>query len=145
MMRAIIAQATLMQSTFRNSALLAVIAIALAGCVYRMNIQQGNFLEAKAIDQVQPGMTRSQVRYLLGTPMVPDAFDNSRWDYVYYLKKGRLKAPEQRHLIVRFTDDKVSAIDRRAMPTGSAITMPDPEQPVPKTKDVPPSDPAATQ
>jgi outer membrane protein assembly factor BamE len=56
-------------------------------------------------------MTRSQVRYLLGTPMVPDAFDKDRWDYLYYLKKGRLKAPEQRHLIVYFQDEKVSKFD----------------------------------
>jgi outer membrane protein assembly factor BamE len=56
-------------------------------------------------------MTRSQVRYLLGTPMVPDAFDKDRWDYLYYLKKGRLHAPEQRHLIVYFQDDKVARFD----------------------------------
>lgn len=144
-MRAIIAQATPMQSTFRNTALLVVLAMALAGCVYRMNIQQGNFLEAKAIDQVQPGMTRSQVRYLLGTPMVPDAFDNSRWDYVYYLKKGRLKAPEQRHLVVRFADDKVTQIDRAAMPSNAVLPLPDPERPPPSREDIPPSHPAATQ
>ncbi|HEV7715300.1 MAG TPA: outer membrane protein assembly factor BamE, partial [Steroidobacteraceae bacterium] len=74
----------------------------LPGCVYRMNIQQGNFLEPRAVSQLQVGMTRSQVRYLLGTPMVPDAFDKDRWDYLYYFKKGRLKAPQQRHLIVYF-------------------------------------------
>ncbi|MBX5463010.1 MAG: outer membrane protein assembly factor BamE [Steroidobacteraceae bacterium] len=83
----------------------------LSGCVYRMNIQQGNYLEPRAVAQLQVGMTRSQVRYLLGTPMVPDAFDNDRWDYLYYLKRGRLSAPEQRHLIVYFKDDKVSRVD----------------------------------
>jgi outer membrane protein assembly factor BamE len=87
------------------------VALLISGCVYRMNIQQGNFLEPRAISQLQVGMTRSQVRYLLGTPMVPDAFDKDRWDYLYYLKKGRLKAPEQRHLIVFFQDDKVSKFD----------------------------------
>jgi outer membrane protein assembly factor BamE len=86
-------------------------ALLISGCVYRMNIQQGNFLEPRAVSQLQVGMTRSQVRYLLGTPMVPDAFDKDRWDYLYYLKKGRLKAPEQRHLIVYFQDDKVSKFD----------------------------------
>ncbi len=150
MMRAIIAQATAMRLSqnrhFRRAPLLMLaVPLLLAGCVYRMNIQQGNYLESKTIDQVQTGMTRSQVRYLLGTPMAPDAFDHDRWDYVYYLKKGRLKAPEQRHLVVKFEDDKVTVVDRQAMPSGSAITMPDPEQPVPKTTDVPPSDPAATQ
>jgi outer membrane protein assembly factor BamE len=88
--------------------------VLLSGCVYRMNIQQGNFLEPRAVSQLQVGMTRSQVRYLLGTPMVPDAFDKDRWDYLYYLKQGRLKAPEQRHLIVFFEDDKVSKFDNSA-------------------------------
>ncbi len=85
----------------------------LSGCVYRMNIQQGNFLEPRAVSQLQVGMTRSQVRYLLGTPMVPDAFDKDRWDYLYYLKKGRLRSPEQRHLIVYFEEDKVSRFDNK--------------------------------
>jgi len=76
----------------------------LQGCVYRMTIQQGNFLEDRAVTQLQVGMTRSQVRYLLGTPMVPDAFDRDRWE---------------RHLIVYFQDDKVSKfdnLDSRPMP-----------------------------
>ena len=53
------------------------------GCVYKMNIQQGNYLVAESVSQLKEGMTRSQVRFLLGTPMVPDAFDDSRWDYYY--------------------------------------------------------------
>src|SRR6266446_4725568 len=93
-------------------AALAMLASALSGCVYRMNIQQGNFLEGRTVDQLQVGMTRSQVRYLLGTPMVPDAFDKERWDYLYYFKKGRLRKPEERHLIVYFKEDKVDKFER---------------------------------
>jgi outer membrane protein assembly factor BamE len=89
---------------------------AVSGCVYRMNIQQGNFLEARTVDQLQVGMTRSQVRYLLGTPMVPDAFDKERWDYLYYFKKGRLRKPEERHLIVFFKEDKVDKFERNNIP-----------------------------
>jgi len=55
-------------------ALSALLAVPLGGCVYRMNIQQGNYLEGKTVDQLQLGMTRSQVRYLLGTPLVPAVF-----------------------------------------------------------------------
>jgi len=48
------------------------------------------FFSIKALSTtVKEGMTRSQVRYLLGTPMVADSFDKERWDYIYYLKKGR--------------------------------------------------------
>jgi outer membrane protein assembly factor BamE len=95
---------------------LAAISAATTGCVYRMNIQQGNFLEARTVNQLQPGMTRSQVRYLLGTPMVPDAFDKERWDYLYYFKKGRLRKPEERHLIVYFKEDKVDKFERNNVP-----------------------------
>src|SRR5205814_5022830 len=66
-----------------------LLASALSACVYRMNIQQGNYLEGKTVDQLQVGMTRSQVRYLLGTPLVPAVFDKDRWDYVYYFKQDR--------------------------------------------------------
>src|SRR5262249_31526656 len=82
-----------------------------SGCVYRMTIQQGNFLEARTVNQLQVGMTRSQVRYLLGTPMVPDAFDKERWDYLYFFKKGRWRKPEERHLIVFFKEDKVERFE----------------------------------
>jgi outer membrane protein assembly factor BamE len=159
MMRAIIAQATDMRldkiarlpssgAALRalRPAALALAAVALAGCVYRVNIQQGNYLEAKTIDQLQVGMTRSQTRYLLGTPMVPDAFDHSRWDYVYYLKKGRLKRPQQRHLVVYFEEDKVTRIDRAALPSGSKVPMPEEALPKEREPDAPaPSDPSTTQ
>jgi outer membrane protein assembly factor BamE len=84
---------------------------ATCGCVYRLNIQQGNYLEKRNTDQLAAGMTKVQVRYLLGTPMVPVIFDNDRWDYLYYLKIGRQK-PVERQLTVYFKDDKVDKIDR---------------------------------
>ena len=80
------------RSIFRFLALgLVAAATLLCGCVYRMNIQQGNYLEGRTVDQLQVGMTRSQVRYLLGTPMVPESFDKERWDYLYYFKRGRVQ------------------------------------------------------
>ena len=93
-----------------------LLATTAAGCVYRMNIQQGNYLEGRTVDQLKTGMTRSQVRYLLGTPMVPDAFNKDRWDYLYYFKRGRLSKPEERHLIVYFHDDKVDKFERNNVP-----------------------------
>ncbi len=86
--------------------------LGLGACVYRINIQQGNFLDPKAIDQLATGMTRSQVRFLLGTPMVGNAFDPDRWDYVYYMKRGRIRAPEKRKITVFFEDDRVTRIER---------------------------------
>jgi outer membrane protein assembly factor BamE len=82
------------------------------GCVYRMPIQQGNFLEPQVVDRLEVGMTRAQVRYLLGTPMVPDTFDADRWDYLYYLKRGRIHAPVQTRLTVYFAGDKVARFEK---------------------------------
>lgn len=79
--------------------------------MYRVAVQQGNFLDARQVSQLQDGMTRSQVRFLLGTPMLPDAFDNDRWDYLYYLKLGRGGVTEQRRLTVFFEDDRVARIE----------------------------------
>jgi outer membrane protein assembly factor BamE len=104
------------------------IACVLVGCVYRMNIQQGNFLKPEDIDRVQPGMTRSQVRFLLGTPMVNDSFDTDRWDYYYYLVKGHSRKKETRHVVVQFDGDKVARIERLKMPASAA---PAPAPPAP--------------
>jgi len=103
----------------------------LSGCVYRMNIQQGNYLEGRTVDQLTVGMTRVQVRYLLGTPMVPDAFDKQRWDYLYYFKKGRLKRPQERHLIVWFKDEKVDHFERNNVPETAPLS-PDDGTPIAK-------------
>jgi outer membrane protein assembly factor BamE len=97
--------------------------IACGGCVYRINIQQGNFLKPEDIDRVQTGMTRSQVRFLLGTPMVRDSFDTDRWDYYYFLVKGHSRHKETRHVVVQFESDKVARIERLKMPAASAPTV----------------------
>jgi len=101
---------TWMTQWFRVTVLLA--GLVLSACVYRIDIQQGNFLESKDIDRVAVGMTRVQVRSLLGTPMISDPFESARWDYVYYLKRARTNEVEQRHFIVFFEGDKVSRIER---------------------------------
>jgi outer membrane protein assembly factor BamE len=86
-------------------------ALGLCACVYRMDVQQGNLLDAQDVDQVEVGMTRSQVRFLLGTPMVTDAFDKDRWDYVYSLRRGHERKVTRRHLVVWFEGDKVARIE----------------------------------
>ena len=98
------------------AALLAVALAFLAGCdylrPYRLNIQQGNYLEAEDADQLEVGMTRGQVRFLLGTPMVSDPFNPERWDYVFFFKVGRTRDEVRSHITVWFEDDRVVKIDR---------------------------------
>ncbi|MDE1894399.1 MAG: outer membrane protein assembly factor BamE [Pseudomonadota bacterium] len=62
----------------------AMLALSLAGChfVYTPDVQQGNLLDKKTVDQLKPGMTKHQVLVLMGTPSVSTPFDHSRWDYV---------------------------------------------------------------
>ncbi len=85
---------------------------AATGCVYQAPLSQGNLLDAEDLDQVEAGMTRSQVRYLLGTPMIDDPFNRDRWDYVYYLRVGREKAQYKRWVSIFFDGDTVTRIVR---------------------------------
>lgn len=90
----------------------AAAAAALQACVYRIDIQQGNVIEQEAVDQVEIGMTRSAVQFLLGTPMIADAFHQQRWDYTYYFRQGRSREVERRWLVIYFEDDRVARIER---------------------------------
>ncbi len=98
----------------RYSTLLALTLLALgaSACIYRIDIQQGNLLEEEAVEQAAVGMTKNQILFLLGTPMVTDSFHEDRWDYTYYLRRGRSRDIERRWLIVYFDGDVVSRIDK---------------------------------
>jgi outer membrane protein assembly factor BamE len=90
---------------------LPLVVLVSTGCVYRMDVQQGNLLDVDQVDQLEVGMTRSQVRFLLGTPMVIDSFDPDRWDYVYSLRRGHSREVTKRHLVVWFEGDKVVRVE----------------------------------
>lgn len=92
--------------------LLLAAVLAMTGCVYRATISQGNIVVEEDLDQVELGMTRNQVRFLLGTPMVDDPFHADRWDYIYYVKIGRRDATAKRWVSILFTDETVSEIRR---------------------------------
>jgi outer membrane protein assembly factor BamE len=92
--------------------LIALASLALAACVYRIDIQQGNLLDEEDINQVDLGMTRSQVQFLLGTPMIADSFHRDRWDYAYYYRRGRSPDAARRWVVVYFENDRVQRIER---------------------------------
>ena len=83
-----------------------------SGCVYRANIAQGNLIEQEDLDQVEVGMTRNQIRFLLGTPLIDDPFHAARWDYVYYIRIGRNDAAFKRWVTIVFEDDIVTEVTR---------------------------------
>lgn len=97
--------------SLRRLLLVAFITIAIQSCVYRVDVQQGNLLEDNDVEAVQIGMTRSQVRFLLGTPVVEDSFHHDRWDYIYYFRQGRRRNADRSWLIVYFEGDRVKEID----------------------------------
>jgi outer membrane protein assembly factor BamE len=85
---------------------------------YRPDIQQGNVITSDMVDQLRPGMTRDQVRFMLGTPLLTDAFHPDRWDYLYYLNP-RVGAPQRRNLVVYFKDNRLDHFTSDPMPPES--------------------------
>ncbi len=92
-----------------------VTTLALGACVYRPDIKQGNFLKPDMIEQIKPGMSEAQVRFVLGPPMVKDLFHADRWDYVYYNVPSSLngdRAVSEQHVVVMFKDGKVTSVEQ---------------------------------
>jgi len=77
---------------------------------YKMDIRQGNYVTAEMRDKIKPGMSRAQVRYVLGTPMISDVFHANRWDYVYRLEQ-HYELVEQQRLTLYFEGDNLVRID----------------------------------
>ena len=88
-----------------------VTTLTLSSCsswVFRYDVPQGNYLEQKSIDKLQVGMTKEQVKFILGSPVVIDTFNDNTWSYVYKLKSGRNRDFDQRkEFIINFSEDKV--------------------------------------
>ncbi len=83
----------------------------LSSCaIYKMDIRQGNFVTQDMREKLKLGMTKPQVRYVLGTPMINDVFHGNRWDYVYRLEHGG-KIVEKRNLTLDFEGDILARID----------------------------------
>lgn len=95
-----------------------LILTALGGCSavsdfvkpYRIDVRQGNFVDQAMVAQLKPGMSREQVRFVLGTPLVTDVFHADRWDYVYRLQPGKGEV-QQRRLTVVFEDGKLARLE----------------------------------
>ncbi len=94
---------------FRTSII--AVALSLSACsswVYRIDIPQGNYLEQKNINKIQIGMTKEQVKFVLGSPVLIDAFDKDTWNYVYRFKSGRSeKLNMQKSFSIKFVEDKL--------------------------------------
>ncbi|MFM0177863.1 outer membrane protein assembly factor BamE [Paraburkholderia aspalathi] len=76
---------------------------------YRITVVQGNFVSKEAAAQMQVGMSRAQVKQLLGTPLLTDMFHADRWDYVFYFKRGSTNVVQQRDFVILFAGDRVAS------------------------------------
>jgi outer membrane protein assembly factor BamE len=111
-----------LKKTIKHLTLFAIIGL-LAGCqsfkfpgVYKINIQQGNIITQEMIDQLQPGMTKRQVRYIMGNPMVQDTFNPDRWDYIYSMKTAGGDETKER-VSIFFENDKLTGFNGDYIPS----------------------------
>ena len=88
-------------------------ALVLGGCsIYKLDIQQGNYFSDEMVAKLKPGMTRKQVLFVMGTPIVSDPFHKDRWDYVYTNQEAGGEI-QRKHLVVYFENDTLDRIERR--------------------------------
>ncbi|WP_298183574.1 outer membrane protein assembly factor BamE [uncultured Pseudomonas sp.] len=94
--------------------------LALAGCsfpgVYKIDIQQGNVVTQDMIDQLRPGMTRKQVRFIMGNPLLTDTFHANRWDYLYSIQPGGGQRLQERVSVNFGADDQLVGLSGDFMP-----------------------------
>jgi len=91
---------------------------------YKLDVQQGNVVTSKMLLQLRPGMTKSQVRFIMGTPLIQDSFHGNRWDYFYQMRESG-KVKEQRRVILDFENELLKAVRGDVIPAGSDPTKTD--------------------
>lgn len=84
--------------------------------VYKIDVEQGNIVTQEMAAQLKTGMSRRQVRFILGTPLVEDAFNQNRWDYTYAKRNGQ-DLLEESQLTVFFEDDSLREVVQHALPS----------------------------
>ncbi len=98
--------------------------VPMPGIVHKIDVQQGNVVNQEMVNQLRPGMEKRQVRFIMGTPLVKDAFHEDRWDYVYRYKKGGAddEEVEKRRVSLIFENDRLVSVqgDLRPLPQDAA-------------------------
>jgi outer membrane protein assembly factor BamE len=97
--------------------------------VYRIDIPQGNIITQEMVDQLRPGLTKRQVTFILGTPLLRDTFDQDRWDYIYgYQPGGGVRSQEritiffENDQLARFTGDFTQTPENNQFPTTASTS-----------------------
>jgi outer membrane protein assembly factor BamE len=100
--------------------------------VYRVDVQQGNIVDQSMVDQLRPGMSKRQVLYIMGSPMLKDPFREKQWDYLYSNQPGG-EARQQKRLILIFEGDDLIGLQGDFKPSKLPVLKPSPDA----TVDVP--------
>ncbi|MFT4995030.1 MAG: outer membrane protein assembly factor BamE [Paraglaciecola sp.] len=100
---------------FRNLLIIITTSLMLSACadwIFRIDVPQGNFLDVKDVERLRIGMNKEQVVYVLGKPVVEDAFDHDTWYYLYQMKRGMKKRGEdfRKELKIVFVDNKITEV-----------------------------------
>lgn len=90
---------------------------------YKLDVQQGNVVTSKMLLQLRPGMTKSQVRFIMGTPLIQDSFHGNRWDYAYQMREGG-KVTEQRRVILDFENELLKIVRGDVIPSSAEVAKP---------------------
>ena len=88
--------------------------------VYKLTIQQGNIVSQEMVDRLKPGMTRSQVQFVLGNPVLADSFERDRWNYVYTIDIPG-QAIIERELIIVFEDGRLLRFEGDYTPSENKV------------------------
>jgi len=99
---------------FKRLIIVLFIGALLGACsIHRLDVQQGNIIKDEQVAKLKPGISKRQVRFIMGTPLIEDPFHVNRWDYVFTMQPGtERKVTEYQRVTVYFEDDKLSKIDR---------------------------------
>ncbi len=109
---------------FMRTLLIAALLAGLSACSYltpyKLDVPQGNAVTADQVEKLKLGMTRAQVRFVMGTPLLTDAFHPNRWDYLYYDSKGG-KVGENKRYYVLFEGDRVTGMGGDTLPARTVV------------------------
>ncbi len=103
-----------------------IVLLLLSGCTYfpgvhKIDVQQGNLVNQEMVDKLRPGMSKSQVRFVMGSPLIIDTFQQNRWDYLLTLKKGGDDVRTQERLSLFFKDEKLAYFNGDFRPSAAKV------------------------
>ncbi len=109
----------------RLFAFIVIAILGISGCVHKITVQQGHIISQEDVDKLKLGMTKSQVRFVLGNSLLPNVFNDDQWDYLYSTRQGSDGEITQYHLKVYFKDGKLVKTEGNHAPDSKLLAKPE--------------------